>query len=305
MPTTIKTVSPFFNDTTAPPPFPPMLTDQLELFGNNHHSSGLLVDEALLSENEKPAPAVKADLKRPQKPILTPNFRITVAPPLNLTHAFSPYPKKTPKQFHNHTPSESESEQLLASLLDNEPTSSTLSKDSKIPKLPGEPGQPERGSYNLETVLDWNHKIYQCTSTDFTKVLEAFPDLEGYSNCWPVNNMIMIHLKYTVPPAVLGVRNWRWQLKRGKKSSASIMLFLANDYDSMINETQAGHLIVHAILDKSSIHAHNNPMSLRDTIRGLLLNLYDGAWIVGLTQRELNSLEAIQEGFNWMMIAVT
>lgn len=52
------------------------------------------------------------------------------------------------------------------------------------------------------------------------------------------------------------------------------------------------------------IRAPDNPMSSRDTVRGLPLNLYDGAWIAGLTQRELDSLEAIQEGFNWMTIAV-
>lgn len=160
MPTTIKTVSPFFNDTTAPPPFPPMLTDQLELFGNNHHSSGLLVDEALSPESGKPTPAVKADLERPQKPTVAPEFRIAAAPPLKLIRAFSPYPKKAPKQFRNHTPSESVSEQSLASSSDDESIFSTLSEDSKIPKPPGEPGRPGRGGYNLETALDWNHKTY-------------------------------------------------------------------------------------------------------------------------------------------------
>ncbi|KAI9464877.1 hypothetical protein HD554DRAFT_2174942 [Boletus coccyginus] len=52
------------------------------------------------------------------------------------------------------------------------------------------------------------------------------------------------------------------------------------------------------------IRAPDNPMSSRDAVRGLPLNLYDGAWIAGLTQCELDSLEAIQEGFNWMTIAV-
>ena len=27
--------------------------------------------------------------------------------------------------------------------------------------------------------------------------MEMFPDLENYSNCWPVTDLIMIHLKYT------------------------------------------------------------------------------------------------------------
>ncbi|KAI9464874.1 hypothetical protein HD554DRAFT_2040588 [Boletus coccyginus] len=260
MPTTIKTVSPFFNDTTAPPPFPPMLTDQLELFGNNHHSSGLLVDEALSPESGKPTPAVKADLERPQKPTVAPKFRIAAVPPLKLIHAFSPYPKKTPKQFRNRTPSESVSEQSLASSSDDESIFSTLSEDSKIPKPPGEPGQPGRGGYNLETTLDWNHKTYakfkkfthclindhldvtkcsstqsptllkvvrdkQCTSTDFTKVLEAFPDLEGYSNCWPVNNMIMMRLKYTSSRA--RCQELDMAAGKGKKSSALVGALLS------------------------------------------------------------------------------
>ena len=29
------------------------------------------------------------------------------------------------------------------------------------------------------------------------QAMEKFPDLENYSYCWPVNDMVMMHLKYT------------------------------------------------------------------------------------------------------------
>ncbi|KIN97484.1 hypothetical protein M404DRAFT_72020, partial [Pisolithus tinctorius Marx 270] len=79
-----------------------------------------------------------------------------------------------------------------------------------------EPGCPSRGGYTLETELNWNWKVYskfkkymhalidehldtkKCLSAqdpDLLKVVcqkavDKFPDLEDYSNYWPVNNMI-------------------------------------------------------------------------------------------------------------------
>ncbi|KIJ59453.1 hypothetical protein HYDPIDRAFT_33144 [Hydnomerulius pinastri MD-312] len=149
---TIKAILLFFNDTTAPPPFPPLLTYQLELFSNGHHSSGLLVDEVLSpgSGNLTPAVKVKTDLERPQKPALAPKFKVVTCL-LKPTHHLSPYSNKS---------SSKESEQSSETSSDTESTVSALSEASKIPKPPGEPGQPGRGSYNLKTALDWNHKTY-------------------------------------------------------------------------------------------------------------------------------------------------
>ncbi|KAG6376545.1 hypothetical protein JVT61DRAFT_2541 [Boletus reticuloceps] len=98
-------------------------------------------------------------------------------------------------------------------------TLSTLPDDSKIPKPQGEPGRPGRGGYTLESALDWNHNAYtityrlidehldttKCASAQSPalikvvcdKAMVAFPDLENYSNVWPVNDMIMMRLKYT------------------------------------------------------------------------------------------------------------
>ncbi|KAG6369655.1 hypothetical protein JVT61DRAFT_14154 [Boletus reticuloceps] len=98
-------------------------------------------------------------------------------------------------------------------------TLSTLPDDSKIPKPQGEPGRPGCGGYTLESTLDWNHNAYtityrlidehldttKCASAQSpalikvvrNKAMVAFPDLENYSNVWPVNDMIMMRLKYT------------------------------------------------------------------------------------------------------------
>ncbi|KIJ65078.1 hypothetical protein HYDPIDRAFT_167379 [Hydnomerulius pinastri MD-312] len=217
MPATIKTISPFYNDdSSAPPPFPPMLTDQLELFGKTHHSSSLLADEVLPPSYNTPAsvPEVKSP-SRTQGPTLAPKFRLA---------ARSPYPKKEVKQTRaiSHS-TNSDSEESQVSTSDNESTASSDSEDSKIPKPPGEPGRPGRGGYTLETALGWNQKSYskfknfmhslidehldvtKCASAQNTTLLklvrdkaaDKFPDLDNYSNCWPVNDIIMMRLKYT------------------------------------------------------------------------------------------------------------
>ncbi|KAI6123811.1 hypothetical protein EDD16DRAFT_1517769 [Pisolithus croceorrhizus] len=185
MPSAIKSITPFYNnDSAAPPPFPTMLTDQLELFGrtSNSKSSGLLADEVL-----------------------------------TLAHTLSSK-KRAPSQARSasSTPSNS-SEEERAGSSDDESTSSTQSAEAlKIPKPPGEPGHPGRGGYTLETALDWNQKAYSKFKVSHTKHMHAlinehldtakclsaqdpallkvvrqkavdkFPDLEDYSNCWPL-----------------------------------------------------------------------------------------------------------------------
>ncbi|KAG2752468.1 hypothetical protein P692DRAFT_20685293, partial [Suillus brevipes Sb2] len=86
-----------------------------------------------------------------------------------------------------------------------------------------EPGRPGRGGYTLQEALDWNPKAYtkfkkfmhhlidehldttKCASSQNhallkivrDKAVDAFPDLENYSGYWPLNDMIMMRLKYT------------------------------------------------------------------------------------------------------------
>ncbi|KIK36422.1 hypothetical protein CY34DRAFT_35959, partial [Suillus luteus UH-Slu-Lm8-n1] len=96
------------------------------------------------------------------------------------------------------------------------------SEDLKIPKSTGESGCLGHWGYTLCKALDWNLKAFAKILSlyhyfiekhlDMTKyalvqssmllkvmcgkMLNSFPDLENYSDLWPVNDMIMTHLKY-------------------------------------------------------------------------------------------------------------
>ncbi|KAI6012339.1 hypothetical protein EDC04DRAFT_2609515 [Pisolithus marmoratus] len=52
------------------------------------------------------------------------------------------------------------------------------------------------------------------------------------------------------------------------------------------------------------IHATENLTTKQDTVKGLLLALYDGAWIAGLTECQKESLEISTAPFPWMKVAV-
>ena len=45
-------------------------------------------------------------------------------------------------------------------------------------------------------------------------------------------------------------------------------------------------------------------MTSRDMVTGLPMELYDRAWIMGLTQHQLNSLGVSSMKFAWMEVAV-
>lgn len=125
MPSTIKPVAPFYNDDCAPPPFPPMLTDQLEPFGSSHLSAGLLANKIIDPSN------TKSSLK------ITPEFHHP------MTRLVSPYPKKTARTNLNHGTSHpqgsnSDLEDSEESTSDGESTSTILSQEYKILKPQGE-----------------------------------------------------------------------------------------------------------------------------------------------------------------------
>ncbi|KAI5993842.1 hypothetical protein EDC04DRAFT_2613299 [Pisolithus marmoratus] len=52
------------------------------------------------------------------------------------------------------------------------------------------------------------------------------------------------------------------------------------------------------------IHATKNPTTKQDAVKGLLLALYDGAWIASLTEWQKESLEISTAPFPWMKVAV-
>ena len=56
-------------------------------------------------------------------------------------------------------------------------------------------------------------------------------------------------------------------------------------------------------LVRDSVRAADNPVSSRSAVRGLPVDLYDGAWLTGLTQQEVDFLEMSLNRFIWMKVA--
>ncbi|KAG2740496.1 hypothetical protein P692DRAFT_20658526, partial [Suillus brevipes Sb2] len=210
------TVPPFYDQeqSGAPPLFPPMLTDQLELLGSIHRPTTLIADEIIVSI---------VSLRTP--PALAPEFKI--AKRSRKPDYSSPYPKKAIRaRSRSMTPSICSDSQSSSnhSFDSGSSTSITpLSEDSKIPKPLGEAGGSGRGRYILYDALNWSPKKYtefkkfmyvvisddltttQCASAQSpaqlevvrNKAIDRFPDLEDYSDLWPVNDIITTRLKYT------------------------------------------------------------------------------------------------------------
>lgn len=142
----------------APPPFPPMLTDQLELFSCARHSTMLVADEILPSRISTVVPSTQR-IKQPQLKD-TPEFKLGTRLFKN-DRSSPPYSKRVSRS-HSQTPIPSDSSSSLDSASDSGSSTSTesLSEEPKIPKPAGEPGRPGRGGYTLQEALDWNPKAY-------------------------------------------------------------------------------------------------------------------------------------------------
>ncbi|KAG1738161.1 uncharacterized protein EDB91DRAFT_1249483 [Suillus paluster] len=182
------TVPPFYDQeqSGASPLFPPMLMDQLKLLSSIHCPTTLIADEIIVSFVMTP-------------PTLAPEFKIA-------------------KCIH----SDSQGSSNYSFDSDSSTSITPLSEDSNIPKPPGEPGRPGHGGYTLYDALNWSPKEYakfkkfmydviskdltmtQCTSAQspaqlevvWNKAIDKFPDLENYSDLWPVNDIILTRLKY-------------------------------------------------------------------------------------------------------------
>ncbi|KAG2070478.1 hypothetical protein BDR04DRAFT_1155511 [Suillus decipiens] len=155
-------VPPFFDlETGPPPPFSPMLMDQLELFGHvDHRLITLIADEVLVPKASSIIHAASSSMPAPE-------FKLAKWVPKKFDHSSSPYLKKATFSYsHSHSCSHSQMPLLsdsvgsLDSLSDSDSSTSYLSEDSKIPKPAGEPGHPGCGGYTLYEALDWNLKIY-------------------------------------------------------------------------------------------------------------------------------------------------
>ncbi|KAF4582615.1 hypothetical protein EYR40_002538 [Pleurotus pulmonarius] len=103
-----------------------------------------------------------------------------------------------------------------------------------IEKPPGEAGRPGRGGYNLEKTLGWDSKtlaaeyVHSCCderleiATSYNNqaavkkqavMIEAstrFPNIfSRYRDGWPINDLIIAHLKYTSGQARKAIRERR------------------------------------------------------------------------------------------------
>ncbi|KAG1743614.1 uncharacterized protein EDB91DRAFT_1247115 [Suillus paluster] len=215
-------VPPFYDlEPGAPPPLPPMLMDQLELFGNANRCPTTLIADEILVPKASIIPTARASSSTP-----TPESKLAKQMCKHSDCSSSPYTKKvTSTHSHSRMPSPSDSSGSLDSFSnsDSSTSSMSLSEDSNIPKPAGEPGRPGRGGYTLREALDWNPKAYakfkrsmhsliedhldttKCASAQSPvlldvvhgKALDNFPDLDNYNNLWPVNDLIMTCLKYT------------------------------------------------------------------------------------------------------------
>jgi hypothetical protein len=153
-------VPPFYDsESGAPPPFPPMLTDQLELFGNVDRRPTTLTADEVLVPRAGIVPVARVSSSTP-----APEFKLAKR---TLKHSdpsssACPYPKKSLTRSRSQTPLPSDSAHSLDSLSDSgtSTSSASLSEDSKIPKPAGEPGRPGHGGYTLYEALDWNPKAY-------------------------------------------------------------------------------------------------------------------------------------------------
>lgn len=168
-------VPPFYDsEPGAPPPFPPMLTDQLELFGNVDRRPTTLIADEVLVPQASIVPAARASSSTP-----APEFKLAKRRLKHSDHSSSPYPKKAAfprSRSRSRTPLPSDSASSLDSLSDSDSSSTSgasLSEDLKIPKPAGEPGRPGRGGYTLYEALDWNPKAY--TKFKVRKVLLLYP----------------------------------------------------------------------------------------------------------------------------------
>ncbi|KAG1867183.1 hypothetical protein DFJ58DRAFT_838193 [Suillus subalutaceus] len=172
-------VPPFYDlEPGAPPPLPPMLTDQLELFGNaNCHPTTLIANEILVPQASIIPTAARALSSTP-----APEFKLAKRMVKHSDCSSSPYTKKivTP-QLERH------GGYTLCEALDWNPKAYAKFKKSMHSLIEGHLDTTKCTSAQSPTLLEVVHG----------KALDNFPDLDNYNNLWPVNDMIMTRLKYT------------------------------------------------------------------------------------------------------------
>ena len=186
----VKHVPPFCDESSAPPAFSSLLTDQPELFGSNtHHSPNLLTVQIIPPQSKS---VVQIRIALTEQPAL-PKMGASL-PSKQCRHAArSPYPTtKQERQHcqararsHGRADSESPSEDSSSSLDSTLDSESTLSEEPpKIPKPAGEPGRPGRGGYNLKCALDWDNNVYTKFKVRLFDTIATRHDYISYSTAF-------------------------------------------------------------------------------------------------------------------------
>ncbi|KAG2339625.1 hypothetical protein BDR05DRAFT_950965 [Suillus weaverae] len=146
-------VPPFYDsESGAPPPFPPMLTDQLELFGNIDHCPTTLTADEVLVPRAGIVPVARASSSTPAPEFKLAKWTLKHSDP---SSSACSYPKKLLTCSRSQTPLPSDSARSLDSLSDSSTSTSSasLSEDSKIPK-PAESIDVSPFMHIHETVVD-------------------------------------------------------------------------------------------------------------------------------------------------------
>ncbi|KAI6017357.1 hypothetical protein BKA83DRAFT_18549 [Pisolithus microcarpus] len=188
---------PVFYDTNEPPQLP-MLSSQLEMYYRlKTRMCVSAMEEMSLSH---PLTAVPATNTKPTTKTLcmgTPRTSLRATTP----RAVTPVPKSSGKVAEKSVTiiedqsldSPSSSESSLSSWDEDE------SDRKKIPKPNGEVGRPGCGGYNLEDQLGWGKdgfKKLKALETVSKVAIAEFPDLDDFEDCWPVQDLVQLQLKY-------------------------------------------------------------------------------------------------------------
>ncbi|KAG1724416.1 hypothetical protein EDB19DRAFT_1915556 [Suillus lakei] len=170
-------VPPFYNsEPGAPPPLPPMLMDQLELFGNANHCLTTLIADEILVPKASIIPTARASLSTP-----TPEFKLAKQMCKHSDNSSSPYTKKIPKPA-------------------SEPGHPGCGGYTLREALDWNPKAYAKFKRSMHSLINNHLDMTKCASAQSPMLLEValnnFPDLDNYNNLWPVNDLIMTRLKY-------------------------------------------------------------------------------------------------------------
>ncbi|KAI6132498.1 NUC121 domain-containing protein [Pisolithus croceorrhizus] len=219
---------PAFFDADEPPQQLPVLSSQSEMYYRPKNRVRVsAMEEMSLSHHPIAVPATNAKLTAKMPRTTTPGISSRATTPREATPITKPSGKVGGKSVtiiedYEGSPGSPSSSELTESTL----LSWDKDKESdkrKIPKPNGEVGQPGRGGYNLEDQLGWGRDGFKnlkrfvkkavrkhldptkCRSLQNRRALETvnktaiaeFPDLDDFEGCWPVQDLVLLQLKYS------------------------------------------------------------------------------------------------------------